>query len=292
MMILANFPSTSTSFLTQPTNVTIEVGDSVLIDCKVESGNDRSWYINGSHFASENNLPSGIFSLQNGLYIVGEQSKFYNQTTFQCSYSTYVGPPNWFETFYSTVGILTVVSPPVVTQSTTTSNLFSLSSYSRSTSMDIVASLYMYLHVETTTQATAYSMSIYMRNEISATHITIVTTSTYMPVMDLSDSVYLMSTTIANWISANPSSSINPPIADINNISASTVIVVAVIAVGLFVLSSLMCIVIVALKFNRKRKGRKETDIAINNVNNEAYDYINKYQIQESINVAYNFVHV
>ena len=106
-------------FLTQPTDVTIKVGDSVLINCKVESGSDRSWYINGIHFPSENNLPPGIFSLEDGLYIVGKQSKFYNQTRFQCSESIYVGPPDWFETFNSTIGVLRVKLDLIVSSSTT-----------------------------------------------------------------------------------------------------------------------------------------------------------------------------
>ena len=94
---------TGASFLSQPTNATIRIGDSVLIDCKIEHDDisNRTWYINGS-FTDQNYLPTGIFSRVNGLYIAGKYSKYYNQATFQCSYEEQL------EIHYSRIGKLTV----------------------------------------------------------------------------------------------------------------------------------------------------------------------------------------
>ena len=101
--------STSGTFLTQPANVTIEVGVATVIDCKLSNDimSNRNWYIKS--FTVENNLPIGIYAVKNGLYVAGEYIKYYNQTGLQCSYSLNTGPPNFFVTFYSTVGILTVI---------------------------------------------------------------------------------------------------------------------------------------------------------------------------------------
>lgn len=96
-------------FLSQPTKVITSIGSSALITCRLRSGNaNRSWYINGS-FTSESNLPSGIFSLQSGIFIAGEYSKYYNQTNFVCSSTVYVGPPKFLETHNSTTGTLIVI---------------------------------------------------------------------------------------------------------------------------------------------------------------------------------------
>ena len=96
------------SFLSQPTNATIRIGDSVLIDCKIEHDDisNRTWYINGS-FTDQNNLPTGIFSRLNGLYIAGKYSKYYNQTTFQCFYEELL---KQLESHYSRIGKLTVLN--------------------------------------------------------------------------------------------------------------------------------------------------------------------------------------
>ena len=97
------------SFITQPTNTTVEVGKGEIIPCKLsrEIKSNRNWYING-FFTVENNLPIGIYAVENGLYIAGDYIKHYNQTGFRCSYSVNTGPPNYFKTFKSTLGVLTV----------------------------------------------------------------------------------------------------------------------------------------------------------------------------------------
>ena len=78
VLILMGFSqSTSGTFLTQPANVTIEVGVATVIDCKLSNNimSNRNWYINGS-FTVENNLPIGMYAVENGLYIAGEYSKY------------------------------------------------------------------------------------------------------------------------------------------------------------------------------------------------------------------------
>ena len=98
------------TFLRQPDNVTVvKVGEVALIHCKLSRDirSNRNWYINNS-FSVENNLPIGMYAVENGLYISGEYSKYYNQTGFQCSYSVNTGPPNFFMTFKSYLGILRV----------------------------------------------------------------------------------------------------------------------------------------------------------------------------------------
>ena len=117
------------SFLSQPTNATIRIGDSVLIDCKIEHDDisNRSWYINGS-FTDQNSLPTGIFSRLNGLYIAGKYSKYYNQTTFQCSYVE-----RYTTVFYSSIGRLTVITPHYTTPSTIAISSSSTSTTSTST---------------------------------------------------------------------------------------------------------------------------------------------------------------
>lgn len=99
------------NFVTQPTNVTIEEGGSVIIPCRLYGSNDRKWLIN-DQLIVETNLPLGLSAIQNGLYIAGEYTVSYSKATLQCYFGVYVGPPQFFVFHYSTIGILTIISRP------------------------------------------------------------------------------------------------------------------------------------------------------------------------------------
>ena len=176
VLILMGFSqSTSGTFLTQPANVTIEVGVATVIDCKLSNDimSNRNWYINGS-FTVENNLPIGIYAVENGLYIAGDYIKYYNQTGFQCSYSLNTGPPNFFVTFYSTVGILTVIMYTASTSNEISSSLVTDSSNLKFMNLIISTTWQEYMY---TTKSKLFTLDISPEHSMPMQTVTIINTT-------------------------------------------------------------------------------------------------------------------
>lgn len=275
---------TSENFLTQPNNVTIEVGDPVVIDCKLEGVNDRKWYINGS-LTSESNLPVGTFSLQSGLYIAEEYSKSYNQTTFQCSYSTYVGPPTFIETFFSSVGKLTVLIPNNGLSGLLYSVESPVSLCVETTNSLIIATQSIHDHdhngfVLSQNVITSMKYSYSGELELSLLITDIWSINSYAETDGASNSTAVTSTTISNDTPKTNTQVANMIIVVTSLVSVLIVLIVITLSVAL----------IVSKKYKKDKDEEKEVSITINH--NEAYDYIHKNQIQQNNNVAYNYVYI